>query len=188
MKTIEIVGFNRSKLGKTESKHLRENGNVPCNLYGSKGNVTFYAPMFLFKDLVYTPNAYMVDLNIEGTVYRSILQEIQYHPVSEVIMHADFLYVGDGQPIVMNIPLKIVGTAVGITKGGKLAMKVRKVKVQATPENMPDFVEVNVENLDLGQSIKIGHIKQENFKIMANMSIPVASILIPRAVKQQQGK
>ncbi len=186
MKTIEIVGFRRHKLGKTECKRLRESGNVPCNLYGSKGQHAFYAPMFLFKDLVYTPNAYMVDVNIEGTVFRSVLQEIQFHPVSEMIMHADFLYVGDGKTITMEIPVKIVGTAIGITKGGKLVMKVRKLKVKASPDNMPDFVEVNVENLDLGQSIKVGHIQQEKFKIMANSSIPVASILIPRAVKQQQ--
>lgn len=188
MKSVEIVGFKRANLGKNIARDLRMAGSVPCVLYGGKESVNFHVPMILFRDLVYSPNAYTVELNIEGTIYNAILQDIQFHPVSETILHADFLELVPGKEVKMNIPVKFSGTAVGVTKGGKLNAKMRKLKVSALPENLPDFIEVDIASLDLGKTIKVSQIKAEGFQILNAQSIPVVSVDIPRALRgKQQG-
>ena len=117
MKTIEIIGYRRANLGKTGSQKLRDEGLVPCVLYGGDDQVHFYAPMILFRDLVYTNEAHFVHLNIEGEESQAILQEVQFHPVSEVILHADFLRISETRRIKMNIPARLVGIAPGVSKG-----------------------------------------------------------------------
>src|SRR6187549_3943327 len=123
MKTIEIIGYRRANLGKTGSQKLRDEGLVPCVLYGSDEQVHFYSPMILFKDLVYTNEAHFVHLNIEGEESQAILQEVQFHPVSEIILHADFLRIAENRKIKMNIPVRFVGIAKGLSKGGTLVGK-----------------------------------------------------------------
>ena len=110
MKTLEVIGFKRANLGKKEAKRLRAEGNVPCVVYGGKEEIHFYSPMILFRDLVYTPDAHMVELNIEGEKRKSILQDIQFHPVSEIILHADFLELHSDKEVKMEIPVKLEGT------------------------------------------------------------------------------
>ena len=110
MKKLEIVGYQRANLGRTESQAIRAEGNVPCVLYGGEGQVHFYAPAILFRDLIYTPNIFEVLLNIEGTEYRSILQESQFHPVSDVLLHADFLLINDKKPVKIAVPVRLIGT------------------------------------------------------------------------------
>lgn len=185
MKKLEIIGYKRANLGKVESRKLREDGNVPCVLYGGKDQVTFFSPMILFRDLVYTPNAHMVDLNIEGTVYKSILQDIQFHPVNEVILHADFLLLDESKEVKMEIPVKLTGNAPGVQKGGKLFTKVNKLVVKALPKNMPDSIEVDISGLDLGKTVKVENIKAENFAILNNPNVSIATVTIPRALKGQ---
>ena len=114
MKTVEIIGYNRANLGKSESKKLRAEGSVPSVLYGGKEQIHFHSPMILFRDLVYTPEARFVNLNIEGHQTKAVLQDIQFHPVSEVILHADFLELFDDKPVTMDIPLRTVGNAPGV--------------------------------------------------------------------------
>ena len=183
MKTLEIIGYKRANLGKTESKRLRSESNVPCVLYGGDEQVHFYSPMILFRDLVYTPNAHFVNLDIEGEEYKCILQDIQFHPVSEMILHADFLLLDDKKYVKMDIPVKTVGKAPGIQAGGKLVMKQRKLSVRALPANMPDFIELDISKLSLGKSAKVGEIKTEGYEILNNPLVSVASVDVPRALR-----
>src|SRR6188474_3144951 len=142
MKTIEIIGYKRANLGKSDAKLIRAEGSVPCVLYGGNEQVHFYAPMILFRELVYTNEAHFVHLNIEGEEGQAILQEVQFHPVSEIILHADFLRIGEDRKIKMNIPVRFVGIAKGLSKGGTLVGKKNSLKVYAFPKDMPDHIDV----------------------------------------------
>ncbi|MCG8322887.1 MAG: 50S ribosomal protein L25/general stress protein Ctc [Cytophagales bacterium] len=183
MKTVEIIGYKRANLGKKESKHLREEGNVPCVLYGGEEQVHFYAPMILFRELVYTPDAHMVDLNIEGEIYRCILQDIQFHPVSEIILHADFLQLHEGKPVKMDIPVHLVGKAPGVDKGGTLMHKRRNIRVQALPKDMPDFIEVDISKLDFNKAVKVAEIEEKDFQILDAPQLSIAVVEVPRALR-----
>jgi large subunit ribosomal protein L25 len=180
MQTIEIIGYKRANLGKNYSKKLREDGNVPCVVYGGKEQIHFHAPMILFRDLVYTPGANFVKLNIEGEEKNVILQDIQFHPVSEVILHADFLELNDNKKVKMEIPVKIFGDSPGVQQGGKILMRIRKLSVMAYPKNMPEFIEVDISGLDLGKSIKVEDLLNEEFDILNSPVVSVVSVNIPR--------
>jgi large subunit ribosomal protein L25 len=188
MKTVEIIGFKRANLGKSSSKESRDNGHVPAVMYGGKEQVHFEVPTILFKDIVYTPNAHLVDLNIEGSKHLCILQEVQFHPVNDMIIHADFMEVSDKKPVKMEVPLRLIGTAEGVLAGGKLVQKLRKIKVRALPKDLPDFVELEVSGLALGKSIRVGDIKSGSFDILNSKSVTVATIEIPRALKGKTGE
>ncbi|WP_020530713.1 50S ribosomal protein L25/general stress protein Ctc [Flexithrix dorotheae] len=188
MKTIEIVGYKREQLGKTTAKALRQEANVPSVLYGGEKNIHFHAPMILFRDLVYTPEVAFVKLNIEGDIHTCILQDIQFHPVSEIIMHADFLELSDDRPVTMEIPVKFQGSSPGILKGGKLVTKLRKVKVKSLPQHMPDNIIVSIDGLELGKSVKISSLEQKDYTILNNPMVTIASVEIPRALKSAQSK
>lgn len=185
MKSVEIVGFKRANLGKTASKDLREKAEVPCVLYGGAEQVHFAVPMYLFRSLVYTPDAHTVDLNVEGRKFKAILQDIQFHPVNDIILHADFLELNDNKEVKIEVPVKVTGNSEGVAKGGKLVQKLRKVKVKALPANLPDFVTIDVTALDLGKTIKVSAIKTDNYQILNPPSVPVVTIEIPRALKNQ---
>jgi large subunit ribosomal protein L25 len=180
MKTLEIIGFKRANLGTKEAKRLRAESNVPCVVYGGKEEIHFYSPMILFRDLVYTGDAHMVELNIEGDKRKCILQEIQFHPVNEIILHADFLELRADKEVKMDIPVKLEGTPIGIQKGGKLETKLRKLTLRALPDNMPDYVPVQVGKLDLGKTIKVGDLKATDYTILNNPLVTIAAVNIPR--------
>lgn len=183
MKTVEIIGFKRANLGKKESKDLRAAGNVPCVVYGGKEQIHFHAPMILFRDLVYTPSANFVHLNIEGTEIKAILQDIQFHPVNETILHADFLELNDKTPVKLDIPVKFEGTAPGIIKGGKLLPKMRKLTVKAMPADMPEVITVDISKLELGKSVKVGDLEQKAYTILNSPLVSIATVDVPRALK-----
>ncbi|WP_299824943.1 50S ribosomal protein L25/general stress protein Ctc [uncultured Pontibacter sp.] len=186
MKTLEIIGFKRANLGKAQTKELRNESYVPGVLYGGAEQVHFYAPAILFRDLVYSPEVYEVDLNIEGTHYRAIMQDVQFHPVNEMLLHVDFLELNDEKPVKIDIPVKMIGNSPGVMLGGKLVTKLRKLKVKALPANLPDYIEVDISELELGKSIKVGKIKAGDFEILSNPLAPVATVTIPRALKSAQ--
>jgi len=183
MKALEIIGYQRANLGKKEAKRLRAEGNVPCVLYGGDEQIHFYAPMILFRPLVYTDQAHFVTLNIEGVEKRCILQDIQFHPVNEMIMHADFLELHEGKPVKMDIPVQLNGTAVGVTKGGKLMHKRHFLRIKALPKDMPDHIEVDVTDLDFGKSVKVKDVPEGNYQVMDNQAISIAVIEVPRALR-----
>lgn len=188
MKTLDLIGYKRTELGSKYSKALRLEGNVPCVLYGGEENVHFYVPMILFRELVYTPEVHFVNMDVEGTEYKCILQDIQFHPVSEVILHADFLLLQDDKELKMEIPVGFEGTSPGLQQGGKLVTKLRKIKVSALPDNMPDRIIASIEGLELGKSVKVGSIETKDFTILNNPLITVASVEIPRALRSAQSK
>lgn len=183
MKTIEIIGYKRANLGKSEAKRLRAEGYVPSVLYGGDEQIHFYAPMILFRDIVYTDEAHFVELNIEGHKTRAILQDIQFHPVSEIIMHADFLELHTGKYIKMDIPVHPVGTAPGVKNGGKLIKKVRFLSIKSLPKNMPEYIEVDVNKLGLGKSIKVGELQVGEYEILNSPLVSILGVEIPRALR-----
>jgi len=185
MKSIEIIGFKRANLDSRELTRIRDEGNVPCVVYGPglKEQIHFYSPIILFRDLIYTPEVHMVDLNIEGTIIRAILREAQYHPVSEMILHADFLAFSDDMPIKMEIPVNFKGSSPGILKGGKLEVKARTLSVKGLARELPDSITVDISKLDLGKSAKVSDLKAQNFEILSNPNVTIATVGIPRALR-----
>ena len=144
--------------------------------------------MILFRDLVYTDEAHFALLTIEGEPepFEAILQDVQFHPVSEVIMHVDFLQLFRGTPIKMNIPVHTTGTAPGIQQGGKLIRKVKYLQIKALPKNMPEYIEVDVSNLGLGKSIKVGELETGEYEILNSPLVTIAGIEVPRALKGKE--
>ena len=183
MKTIEIIGYRRANLGKVESQRLRDEGLVPCVLYGGDNQIHFSAPMILFRELVYTNEAHFVHLNIEGEEGQAILQEIQFHPVSEVILHADFLRISEDRKIKMSIPARLVGMAPGVNKGGTLVQKRSTLKVYGFPKDMPDHIDVDVNELDFHHAIKVSDIKVAGLEFKDPKQASVAVVEVPRAAK-----
>jgi large subunit ribosomal protein L25 len=183
MKTVEIIGYKRANLGKKEAKRLRAEAMVPAVIYGGEKQVHFYAPMILFRPLVYTGEAHFVNLNIEGEEYQAILQDISFHPVNELILHADFLELHKGKPIKMNIPVHLTGTAPGVTKGGTLIHKRRALTLRALPKDMPEFVEVDISHLDFGKAVKVESVKLDNIEVLDTAAASIAVVEIPRALR-----
>jgi large subunit ribosomal protein L25 len=186
MKKTEIVGFKRANLGRTASQALRAEGNVPCVLYGGTEQVSFHTPAYLFRPLLNTPDFYEVNLNIEGTEYTAILQETQFHPVNDQLIHADFLLITPDKVIKVEVPIKLQGLSVGQQKGGKLVQMLRKLRIQGPAKNIPEEVTLNIEELDLGKSIKVSAIELEGVKILDPVANPVATVTIPRSLRGQQ--
>lgn len=185
MKSIEIIGFKRANLDKKSLDALREEGNVPCVVYGPgiKEQIHFYAPAILFRDLIYTPEVHMVDLNIEGTKIKAILREGQFHPVSEILLHADFLAFSETKAIKMEIPVRPFGSSPGIIKGGKLEIKTRTLLVKGLAQNLPDEIPVDISTLELGKSVKVGDLSVEGFELLNSPHVTIATVGIPRALR-----
>ena len=183
MKTLEIIGYNRANLGKKEAKALRADGHVPSVLYGGDEQVHFSAPMILFRELIYTQEGHFVNLNIEGKEYRAILQDVQFHPVSEVLLHADFLLLVAGKPIKMDIPVHFIGTSPGVLAGGSLVKKRRSLTILALPKNMPEHIDVDLELLDFGRAIKVSEVITENYEILDAPQASIAVVEVPRALR-----
>jgi len=183
MKTIEIIGYKRANLGKADAQRAREEGNVPCVMYGGGEQVHFVAPMILFRELVYTNDAHFVHLNIEGEEHQAILQEVQFHPVSEIILHADFLQISEDRKIKMDIPIRLQGQAAGVSKGGTLVRKKASLKVYGFPKDMPEHIDVDVTELDFHHAIKVMDMQLPNLEFADPKRSPIAVVEVPRAAK-----
>ena len=183
MRKIEIVGYNRETLGTKSAKDLRNEALVPCVLYGGEKQIHFAVPMILFRELIYTPEVSEVILNIEGEIHHAIVQDSQFHPVSEMILHVDFLEIVEGKEIKIDVPVKVIGDSPGVRKGGKMVQKLRKVTLKGMADNIPDFVEADITGLDLGQTLKVTKLVVSGVVILNSMTSPVASIEIPRALR-----
>ncbi|MEQ8359756.1 MAG: 50S ribosomal protein L25/general stress protein Ctc [Cytophagales bacterium] len=183
MKTIDIIGYKRTDFSKSATNKLREEGMVPCVLYGAEDHVHFNAPVYLFNDLVNTPDVAFVNIDVEGKEYRCILQDIQYHPVSDMILHADFRELTTGKKVKMEIPIKLIGTAPGVMEGGVLVRKLRQATIKALPKNMPEVIELDISDLSLGQSLKVKDLVVEAGEILNSERITVTSVEVPRALR-----
>jgi len=183
MKSISIKCSKREVVGKKDAKRLRSEGLVPGVLYGGEEPIHFYAPEKEFKPIIYTPHVYLINLDIDGTVYQSIIQDKQFHPVEEQLLHVDFLRTSDDKMVKVEIPVKTEGFAKGIRKGGKLKLNLRTLKVKALVKYLPDVITINVDDLDLGQSYKVGSLVRENLEFLNAKAVPVVTIMITRAAK-----
>jgi large subunit ribosomal protein L25 len=182
MKTISMSGSPRENVGKKESKALRNQGLVPCVIYGGEKQYHIAVSEKAFKQIVFTPETFIINMEVEGEgTFKVILQDIQYHPVSDEILHADFLLVMEGKEIKVAIPVGVTGNAKGVIAGGKLVTVTRKLKIQALEENLPESVTVDVTELAIGQSIKVSDIKIENAKILEVPSNVVVAVRTTRA-------
>jgi large subunit ribosomal protein L25 len=186
MKVLEIQGIKRESFGKKANKILRKEDNVPCVLYGGKENIHFYAHENLFKELIYSPNVYIVKLVVGEQHFDAILQEIQYHPVTDKIFHIDFFEVYPDKKVTIGVPIKVFGHSIGVKEGGKLILEHRKLKVRGLFHDLPDTIEINVEDLSLGKSIKVGELPRNKFRFIEPDNIVVVSVKLTRVSKDAE--
>ncbi len=183
MKTFEIKGSLRENVGKKPTKATRKEGNIPCVMYGGEQNVHFKLEAKLFDKLILTPNVYLVKLDLEGKVYDAILKEVQYHPVSDAPLHVDFLQIEIDKKIQIDIPVILTGLAPGVKAGGKLHLMNRRLTVKAFPADLPDNLEISVDELVLGKTIKVGELAFDNLELLTAKNSVVASVKLTRIAK-----
>lgn len=188
MKTIELVANKRENVGKRVAKDLRNDGKVPGVVYSNGEATHIYLDGKAVKLAVYTPETYIVDLDVEGKKVHTIVRKADFHPLTEKMMHIELLEINDNKPVIVTLPLVMSGTAVGVTKGGKLAVKLRKISVKGIASQLPDKVSVDVSHLDLGQTIKVGDVSFEGLQIVTPSSAGIASVEIPRALRSATSK
>ena len=180
MKSITIQGAKRESVGKKSTKALRDAELVPCVVYGGGEPLNFSTEEKSFKGLVYTPEAHTVELVIDGETIPAVLQDIQFHPISDKILHVDFYQLSDDKPVVMEVPVKITGRSKGVMAGGVLRQSFRKLRVKALPANLPDEVEVDITPLKIGGKVYVGDIKSESFTFMHPDNAVVAAVKMSR--------
>lgn len=184
MKTLEVKGTSRTELGTKAAKAIRREGEIPAVIYSNKEIKHFNTNEKEVRSLIYSPDFAVVQLDLDGTAYRCILKDVQFHPVSEEILHIDFLQLIDGTPVKVEIPVRFKGVSPGVKQGGKLMQTVRKVKIKTIPENLVDELKVDISGLNLGQSVRVRDIEvNKNIEIMSAPGIPLAIIEIPRALR-----
>jgi ribosomal protein L25, Ctc-form len=187
MKTIEIKGLLRKELGKKSSKKLRKEGNVPCVIYGKEVNIHFEAHENSFKNLVYTHEAHLVKLDLEGQEYKVVLHDMQFHPVTDKIIHADFVQIFDKKPVIIDIPVTVIGDSEGVKAGGKLIIKKRHLKVKGLAENLPEDLVIDITELKINHSIKIGDLSYDKIELLDPRIATVLTVATSRvALKTEE--
>ena len=180
MKSITINGSQRESVGKVATKALRNAGKVPCVLYGGDKPVHFSADEKAFKNLVYTPNVYTAKIELDGQTYDAVLQDIQFHPVSDKILHIDFYQLFQDKEITMNIPVRLVGSSKGVMVGGALRHNLRKLRVKALPANLPDFIEADITELQIGNKLYVTELRNDNYTLLHPDNTVVAQVRMSR--------
>jgi large subunit ribosomal protein L25 len=186
MKVVSLSGSLRASVGSVNATALRNEGKVPCVIYGGKEQIHFSALEKDFKSIIFTPDACQIEVNIDGKKYRTILQETQFHRLTDRLIHADFLEIVDGKPLTMQIPVKTVGTSEGVRAGGKLTIKLRKLKVRGLANKLPDTIDINIEKLAIGKSVTVGEINIEGVELLNAKNVSVVSVNTTRAVAQAE--
>ena len=180
MQSITIKGSQRESVGKKATKALRNAGKVPCVLYGGDKPVHFSAEEKAFKSLVYTPNVYTATIELENGTFTAVLQDIQFHPVTDKILHIDFYQLFDDKAVTMEIPVKLVGTSKGVMVGGALRHNMRKIKVKALPADLPDFIEADITELEIGNKLYITELANEKYTFLHPENSVVAQVRMSR--------
>ena len=190
MKEINVTGQKRTDVGKKATKALRKEGLVPCNLYGEKKGenglpeaLSFAVAASELRKIVYTPHIYVINLIIDGESHTAIMKELQFDPVSDALLHIDFYEVNDQKPITIGIPVKLNGLAQGVRDGGRINLSIRKINVTAPYQAIPEHLDIDVTNLQLGKSIKVGELSFEGLEIATPAEVVVCSIKTTRASK-----
>mgnify|MGYP001062983796 FL=1 len=186
MKTIAISGSPRENVGKRDAKELRYEGKVPAVLYGGKEQQHLAVVIADLRDVIYTPDVNFVEIDLNGTKTKAIVKDTQFHPLTDVLMHIDFLQLFDEKEIVMEIPVKLTGTSPGVKMGGKLIQKLRKLRVKALPANMPQNVEVSLEKLEVGSLFRVRDLQGDKYVITNTPEDTIVSVAMSRALKQAE--
>jgi large subunit ribosomal protein L25 len=185
MKSFELNGEIRSDFGKKAAKSFRKQGLIPCVIYGRHGeeNISFVVKSSDLRGLVYTPEVFLINLDLGEKKMQAILKDLQFHPVKDNVLHADFLHVIETAPVVIEIPVRLQGLAVGVKAGGKLSLDRRKLKVKALPAKLPEELVINVEHLDLGKSVQVGQLSFENLELLDAQNAVVCRVQLTRAAR-----
>ena len=186
MKSITITGSQRESVGKVATKALRNAGKVPCVLYGGDKPLHFSADEISFKNLVYTANVYTATIELEGTNYHAILQDIQFHPVTDKILHIDFYQLFDDKLVAMNIPVRLIGVSPGVLNGGSLRFPMRTLSVKALPADLPDFINADISTLKIGSKLYVTELTNEKFTILHPDNSVVVQVRTARAVIEDE--
>lgn len=189
MKTITIEGQLRTGFGKQATRQLRSEGKVPAVIYGGAKEINFSAPTAAFKNMIYTPEFMLAEIKVDGQSYRCVLKDIQFDKVNDSLIHVDFQELVAGKKVVVNVPLKFVGTPVGVVKeGGRLVLEFKTLKVRVSPEDLQEHVEVDIAHLKLHDKIRVQDVKVEKMEVLNSMRIPVASVTTTRQLRQEETK
>lgn len=186
MKSITIEGQLRTESGKKAARQLRSQKLVPGVIYGGKTEVNFSAPASAFKNIVYTSEFMLANLNISGNTYNCILKDIQFDKVTDELIHVDFLELVEDKKVIATLPLKYIGTPAGVKAGGKLVTKMKSIKIKTLPKNLKEFIEVDLSNLQLNENIRVENIIASNMEVLNSPRIPIASITMTRQLKQEE--
>lgn len=183
MQTFVLEGTLRESLGRRASKDARASAMVPCILYGDGENINFEVTKIALKNLVYTPNVYKVLIKVDGKEVESLMREIQFHKVTDEILHIDFLKLNPSKKINHVVPVALTGQSIGVKGGGKLVQRIRKVTIKAFPKDLVDKITVDITDLDVNKTIRVGDIKVANVEVLGSKSIPIVTVVSPRALK-----
>ena len=184
MQTIKVAGNARPAVGKKATKAVRNEGRIPCVIYGDAENIHFSTTHKNVKNLIYTPDFKVAEIDVDGTTHRCILKDAQFHPVKETILHLDFLKLEDGKSVLLEVPVRFKGTSPGVKLGGALQQSLRRVKIRTTPENMVDELQGDISGLGLGEAIRVRDLELPEGVVITNApAIPVATVEVPRALR-----
>ncbi len=186
MKTFDLKGQLRSDIGTKSARQLRREDQVPCVLYGGEQPLHFSVDTRDVKDLVYTPHVYFVQIDVDGKSFKAVLKDLQFHPVTDNLLHLDFQQVFEDKVVRMAVPVEITGNSIGVRNGGKLVVNTRKLMVAALPKDMPDTVAVDISKLEIGDSFRIRDIKADNVEFLENSAIVVAAVRMTRSARSAQ--
>ncbi|HMR18766.1 MAG TPA: 50S ribosomal protein L25/general stress protein Ctc [Sphingobacterium sp.] len=186
MKSIAISGSVRQNVGKRDAKELRYEGKVPAVLYGGKEQTHLSVSAADLKSVLYTADVVFVELDINGKKTRAIVQEAQFHPLTDQVRHIDFLELFEDKEVTMQIPVKLTGTSPGVKMGGKLVQKLRKLRVKALPNNLPQEIEVPMESLEVGKSFRVNQVSLDNARVLNNPDDTIVSVIMSRALRQAE--
>jgi large subunit ribosomal protein L25 len=188
MRSVKIEGQTRSERGKKATRRLRSEGLVPCVIYGGAKEVHFMAPTLAFRPLVYTPDFQLAEITVDGAMYRCVLKDKQFDVVTDDLNHIDFLELVEDRKVVANLPLKFVGSPAGVKAGGRLETKMKSLKVRTLPKYLKEAIEVDITNLELNGNMRVHDVIAENMEVMNSPRIPIASIVMTRALKQAENE
>ncbi len=188
MKTIAISGSPRENVGKRDAKELRYEGKVPAVLYGGKEQVHFAVLSTDLNEAIYTPEANFLEITVGGVKTKAIIKEAQYHPLTDLLLHVDFLQLFDDKEITMEIPVKLVGTSPGVKMGGKLVQKLRKLRVKSLPANMPQVVEVSIAKMEVGNLFRVRDLQKGDYVVTNTPEDTIVSVGMSRALKQAENE
>ncbi len=186
MKSIEISGQLRKETGKSETRKLRKSENVPCVLYGGEEVIHFYAHKNSFRDIVYTSDVFLITFDIEGKRIRATLKDIQFHPVTDEILHIDFIEVIDNKPITINIPVRLSGVSPGVKGGGKLRFRTRSLKIKGIADSIPECINVDISNLHIGDSVKVEDLDLEGLNILSPQTLLIVKVVTARGIQADE--